>query len=110
MTQSCSIPAPRETGPRPVPAHIRQFGTRGPQPRDPEPFWTPARYVHAPQVCSFCGCTIPAGAPGTTTGTRGTRAYFNGLLKVWECMGCHQEALRAQSAGLPDRPAERRVA
>jgi hypothetical protein len=95
----------------PVPAHIRMHGTRGPVLRDPEPYWIPARFVHAPQVCDFCGLTIPVGSPGSRTGERGTRAYFNSLLKVWECMDCRQEALRAHAACLPSHPNhERRAA
>jgi len=93
----------------PIPAHVRAFGARPPSIRDPEPHWVPARYVHADQVCSFCGFTIFAGSPGTAAGTRGTKAYFNGMLNIWECMPCRQEALRAQGAQLEqDNP--RRVA
>lgn len=84
--------------------------SRGPQLRDPEPFWVPARYVHADQECSFCHLTIHRAAPGTKSGTRGTKAYYNNLLHEWECIACRQEALRAESARLPERKSEREVA
>lgn len=83
------------------PAHVLAYGPRAPMVRDPEPYWMPVRYVNEPQVCSFCGYTIQRASPGSTTGSRGTKAYFNSLTKVWECIGCRQEALRAQGAGLP---------
>ena len=76
------------------------FGPRLPSARDPEPHWVPARYVHADQACSFCGFTIFACAPGNKTGTRGTKAYLNALLNVWEGIPCRQEALRAHGAQL----------
>ena len=82
-----------------APAVIR---SRGPQPRDPEPFWMPVRFIHADQECSFCHHTILRAAPGTKTGTRGTKAYYNAMLKEWECVECRQEALRAESARLPE--------
>ena len=73
-------------------------GTRGPQPCDPEPLWTPVRYVHHNQECSFCGAPIARAAPGGTTGTRGTKAYYNRLTGEWECIPCRQEAQRAAAA------------
>ena len=91
------------------PAHVRAYGPRAPMVRDPEPYWTPARFVHEPQTCSFCGYMIPRASPGSTTGTRGTKAYFNSLTKVWECIGCRQEALRAQGALLNSLPAASRA-
>ena len=56
------------------------------------------RHVYKTARCSFCGFDIPRGLPGTTTGSRGTKAYFNAQLGEWECIGCRQEALRAQAA------------
>lgn len=73
-------------------------GVRGPQTQDPEPLWTPVRFVSHDRVCSFCGFTIRRASPGNTTGTRGTKAYCNNLLREWECIGCRQEALRAAAA------------
>ena len=103
-----AIATPRAAS-SPIPVHIRVYGTRPACARDPEPHWTPVRYVRVAQVCSFCGHTIPAGSPGSTTGTRGTKAYYNAVLNVWECIGCRQEALRALGAQLEmDNP--RRVA
>ena len=74
-------------------------GVRGPQRDDPEKHWTPARYIREVQECSFCGFTIPPAKPGASSGTRGTKAYFNTLTKEWECVPCRREAVEAQLAG-----------
>lgn len=76
-------------------------GIRGPQPRDPEPHWIAVRYVEKAVDCSFCGYTIPRGKPGTRTGERGTKAYFNKVTREWECLGCRNEAVRAALAREP---------
>ena len=86
--------------PAPWPAHVRMHGPRPAMVRDPEPYWIPVRFVREPHDCSFCGYTIPRGAPGARTGERGTKAYLNSLTRLWECIGCRQEALRAQGAQL----------
>lgn len=70
-------------------------GVRGPQPEDPERHWMPVRFVRTAQECSFCGFTIPAASPGATTGTRGTKAFYNRLTKEWECIPCRREANEA---------------
>jgi hypothetical protein len=57
--------------------------------------WTPVRYIRNARRCDFCGIEIPAGSPGATRGTRGTKAYFNPHRNVWECMPCRSEATRA---------------
>jgi len=63
----------------------------------------PVRYVHQRQTCHLCWGTIAAGAPGSSAGTRGTRAFFlpratltcaiSGRLLLgpglWECLECH---------------------
>lgn len=43
--------------------------------RLPEP-WTPVRYLRTPQVCHLCFHRIPAHAPGSTSGSRGTHCFF----------------------------------
>jgi hypothetical protein len=65
--------------------------------------WTPARYVHAHQRCWFCGAHIPRATPGRTTGTRGTKAFFNTAFRLWECCDCRAEATRADLARLEPR-------
>jgi len=62
--------------------------------RDPR-VWTPVRYVRFPQVCDFCWELIPRSSPGRTTGSRGTKAFFNAALNIWECIPCREEATRA---------------
>ena len=79
-------------------------GSRGPQRSDPEPFWMPTRTIAHDQECSFCGRTIRRAHPGNTTGTRGTKAYYNAMLREWECIDCRQEALRAHAAALEAAP------
>jgi hypothetical protein len=59
--------------------------------------WTPVRYVRFPQRCDFCWETIPRCKPGNSTGTRGTKAYFNAVRRVWECIACRQEGFRAEA-------------
>lgn len=63
----------------------------------------PVRYQHRAETCHLCWARIPAGAPGPTTGSRGTRAWFlpraelrcaiTGSLilgpGLWECIPCH---------------------
>jgi len=71
-------------------------------PGDPR-LWTPARYITFDQVCHFCGAEIPRAKPGTTTGTRGTKAYINVALGLYECMPCRWEATRAELAGQEPR-------
>jgi len=63
-----------------------------------EELWTPVRYVHQPQTCDFYWSRIAPGKPGSTTGTRGTKAWFCQSRNVWECLECRSEATRAQIA------------
>lgn len=62
---------------------------------DVERAWTPVRYVREAQTCAFCWGPIPAGSPGSRTGTRGTRAWYNAVWQVWECIPCRDEATRS---------------
>ena len=39
--------------------------------------WVPVRHVRTECRCAFCGCRIPRGVPGTRTGERGTRCWWN---------------------------------
>lgn len=71
---------------------------RPPQREDPEPYWQPIRFVQTGVPCSFCGYAIAKGKPGTRTGERGTKAYFNRLTREFECIGCREEAGRANLA------------
>ena len=80
----------------PVPASAWHGGVRDRR-HDPD-VWTPVRFVHQPQRCQFCWEVIPRAKPGTTTGTRGTKAFYNAALQVWECMKCREEATRADLA------------
>ena len=62
---------------------------------DPEPHWTPVRTVRADVECSFCNNLILRTAPGRRTGERGTKAFYNAVLREWECIPCRIEAGRA---------------
>jgi hypothetical protein len=70
--------------------------------------WTPARYIHGHQRCHFCGEHIPPARPGATTGTRGTKAFVNIALGLFECMPCRAEATRAELAQFELRPTQER--
>ena len=59
--------------------------------------WTPIRYVTAAVNCDFCGVLIPRCKPGTTKGTRGTKAWRSNVRGVWECLCCRSEGFRAES-------------
>lgn len=50
--------------------------------------WTPVRFVRQQVECACCWEIIPAGKPGTTTGTRGTKAYYCAQTREFECMRC----------------------
>lgn len=67
---------------------------RGSDPR----LWTPSRYVKHDQQCDFCWNRIPRSKPGSTSGTRGTKAFYNAAFNIWECWPCRQEAARADEA------------
>ena len=65
----------------------------------PDPrLWMPVRTVSYAQACHFCGAGIPRDRPGAKTGTRGTKAFYNRALNLWECMACREEATRAELA------------
>ena len=70
---------------------------------DPDQHWTPARYIHAPARCWFCGAHIPRSKPGMRTGERGTKAFYNSILRCFECNDCRIEATRAYLAGQEPR-------
>ena len=67
-------------------------------PGDPR-LWTPARYIAHDTRCHLCGADIARTKPGATTGTRGTKAFFNATLGLFECMDCRLEGTRAELAG-----------
>lgn len=67
--------------------------------------WIPLRYVPAATWCWFCGAFIPRAKPGTTTGTRGTKAWLCREREVLECFECRSEAMRAEEAGRAREPA-----
>jgi hypothetical protein len=46
----------------------------------------------------MCGGRIPRSKPGTSTGTRGTKAYFSPEARAWECIECRSEGVRAEIA------------
>lgn len=58
----------------------------------------PVRFIRFPQTCRFCWRDIPPGRPGTRTGERGTKAYFDPTTREWECIPCHDELTRANLA------------
>ena len=58
--------------------------------------WTPVRFIRDPQVCAFCWQIIPNGRPGSTTGSRGTKAWYCPEHRVYECLGCRSEATDAE--------------
>ena len=60
--------------------------------------WTPVRFVHEAQRCDFCWERIPKGSPGHKSGTRGTKAFYNAVRRVWECLACREEGFRAEAA------------
>jgi hypothetical protein len=53
-------------------------------------YWMPVRFVSKQQVCDFCWGFIPPQKPGTSTGSRGTKAYYCPGLGIWECIPCRQ--------------------
>ena len=65
----------------------------------PEP-WTPARYIRFAQICESCGSTIAVQSPGTSTGTRGTKAFFSPLRRAWQCLHCRTELCRCERAAV----------
>lgn len=60
--------------------------------------WIPVRWVKKAVRCDFCRSNIPAGKPGTTTGSRGTKAWYCRHRNIFECLGCRSEAMRADTA------------
>lgn len=56
--------------------------------------WLPTRFVHNPQKCQECGRTVPRSAPGSKSGTRGTKAYFEKGVGLWLCLECGIEESR----------------
>lgn len=60
--------------------------------------WTPVRYMAHDAACDFCRFTIFKGSPGRSAGTRGTRCWWNSYRRVYECLGCRTEAMRADTA------------
>jgi hypothetical protein len=60
--------------------------------------WIPIRFVREEVRCWFCHARIPKASPGSTTGTRGTKAWWDKATNRWECLPCHDEGTRAQIA------------
>lgn len=58
--------------------------------------WVPVRHVAKPQTCRFCRGHISAGKPGTTTGSRGTKAWWSKTTNTWECLTCRSEGFRVE--------------
>lgn len=50
--------------------------------------WTPVRFVRQSHVCHLCWNTIVPGSPGKRVGERGTKAYYEPNLNLWECLQC----------------------
>lgn len=73
----------------------------------PAEYWTPVRYMQHDAVCDFCRFKIPRGSPGRSRGTRGTRCWWNAFRKVYECLDCRTEAVRADIARHAQRDAKR---
>lgn len=60
--------------------------------------WTPIRFVRSLHQCESCGSTILPGSPGSTTGSRGTRAFQSVQRRAWRCLTCHVEIGRMDRA------------
>jgi hypothetical protein len=60
--------------------------------------WVPIRTVYAWTYCWFCGTLIAKAKPGSTTGTRGTKAWWCKERDVLECLDCRSEGMRAEEA------------
>ena len=60
--------------------------------------WSPMWQVPQGVECCFCGYPIKPGGPPYKTKTTAMRAWFNHHRRVWECIGCRQEAFRADMA------------
>ena len=60
--------------------------------------WNPARYIMQSQVCVDCGIRIPKASPGTSSGTRGTKAFFSPDRKAWRCEACMEDASKCDLA------------
>ena len=60
--------------------------------------WTPVRSISADQQCYFCWCRIARGKPGRSTGDRGTKAFYCHEARLWQCLECHAEHVRAEIA------------
>lgn len=81
-----------------------------PRPEDhPGWKWTPVRYLAHDAVCGFCRVMIFKGSPGRTTGTRGTRCWWNAYWREYECLGCRSEAMRADTAWQDQQDAMRQA-
>jgi hypothetical protein len=60
--------------------------------------WTPIRFVRSLHQCESCKATILLGSPGSSTGTRGTRAFWTKQRDAWRCLSCHTEITRSDRA------------
>ncbi len=63
-----------------------------------EEIWTPIRFVRSLHICESCGETILLGSPGSSTGTRDTRAFWTKPRDAWRCLRCHTEIGRMDRA------------
>lgn len=68
-----------------------------PSPEAVSAAWVPVRFIQRPQRCAFCQCTIRRGSPGSSKGTRGTKAWRNGITGEWECIPCRTEGFKVEA-------------
>ncbi len=59
--------------------------------------WIPVRYLQHDVECDFCRFPVMAKTPGRTKGSRGTVVWWNPHRRVYECMECRSEGMRAEA-------------
>lgn len=77
------LTALRQTGP-----DAFRYGRPGPLWRVEE--WRHAREHLRDEVCELCWKPIPKFTPGHTSGTRGTKAFYEPVLRLWRHRECHE--------------------